>query len=131
MSNPTLKQGPLSAEIGADLEKFRVVALNKDGKIVHAKATGGALGVVTELGRLAPEAPGTQVLAVHYGPAAVKVETDGEIKAGEAVFAAADGKVSAKGSVQVGVAIRATEGGRTLTVLNGLPAAAGGAGASA
>ena len=54
----------------------------------------------------------------------MKIETDGDIKAGAAVFAAADGKASASGSVQVGVAVRATENGKTLTILNQLPAVA-------
>lgn len=123
MSNPTFKHGPIGFDISADLDKFRVVALNEDGKLTYADGSGAALGVVTEQGRLAPEAAGTQNIAVHYGTAAVKVETDGEIKAGAAVFAADDGKVSAAGSVQVGVAIRPTVDGKTLTILNGLPTA--------
>ena len=71
-----------------------------------------------------PKEPGAATIAVHYGPAAVKLETNGAIKAGAAVFAAADGKASASGSVQVGVAVRATENGKTLTILNQLPAVA-------
>lgn len=124
MSNPTFRSGPISFEIAEDTEKFRLVAVNGEGKIAHAAADGAVFGAVTEAGRLAPEAAGARSLAVHYGPAAVKLETDGEIAAGAGVFAAADGKVSASGSVQVGVAVRATADGKTLTILNGLPAAA-------
>ncbi|MDD6908902.1 MAG: hypothetical protein PUJ15_09465 [Bacteroidaceae bacterium] len=60
----------------------------------------------------------------------MKIETNGEIKAGAAVFAAADGKASASGSVQVGVAVRDTENGKTLTILNQLPAVAAASDAS-
>ena len=130
MSNPTFRSGPISFEIAADTEKFRLVTVDENGKIKHAAADGAVFGAVTEAGRVAPEAPGASALAVHYGDAAVKLETDGEIKAGAAVFAAADGKVSASGSVQVGVAVRATENSKTLTILNGLPAAAAAAAAA-
>lgn len=124
MSNPTFRSGPISFEIAEDTEKFRLVTVNEDDKIAHAAADGAVFGAVTERGRLAADAAGARTLAVHYGDAAVKLETDGEIAAGAAVYAAADGKASASGTVQVGVAVRATEGGKTLTILNGLPAAA-------
>mgnify|MGYP006971060602 FL=1 len=123
MSNPTFKHGPIGFDIATDLDKFRVVALNEEGKIAYANGTGGALGVVTETGRLEAKEPGAKNIAVHYGTAAVKVETDGEIAAGAAVYAAADGKVSATGTVKIGVAIRPTADGKTLTILNGLPTA--------
>lgn len=124
MSNPTFRQGPITYPIAADIEQFRLVTINAEGKIAHAAATGAVFGAVTEKGRLAPEAAGAPELAVHYGVAAVKLETTDTIKAGAAVYAAADGKVAAEGTVQVGVAVRATENNKTLTVLNGLPAAA-------
>lgn len=123
MSNPTFRSGPISFKIAADTEKFRLVTIDEHGLIKHAAATGAVFGAVTEAGRLAPEAPGAATIAVHYGDAAVKLETTGTIKAGAAVFAAADGKVSATGTVQVGVAVRDTENKMTLTILNGLPAA--------
>jgi len=124
MSNPTFRSGPISFEVAADTEKFRLVAVDEAGKIKHADASGDVFGAVTEAGRLEPKDPGAATIAVHYGPAAVKLETDGAIKAGAAVFAAADGKASASGSVQVGVAVRDTENGKTLTILNHLPAVA-------
>ncbi len=124
MSNPTFRQGPITFPIASDVEKFRLVTVNAEGKIAHAAADGAIFGAVTEKGRLAPEAAGAPDLAVHYGVAAVKLETTDAIKAGAAVYAAADGKVAASGTVQVGVAVRATENKKTLTVLNGLPHAA-------
>ena len=127
MSNPTFRSGPISFEIAADTEKFRLVTVDENGKIKHAGASGGVFGVLTEAGRVELKERGAATIAVHYGPAAVKLETDGEIKAGAGVFAAADGKASATGSVQVGVAVRATENGKTLTILNQLPATAAGA----
>lgn len=124
MSNPTFRSGPISFEIETDTEKFRLVTLGENGKIKHADAAGAVFGAVTESGRVEPQEPGASTIAVHYGDTAVKLETTGAIKAGAAVFAAADGKASATGTVQVGVAVRATENNKTLTILNQLPAVA-------
>ncbi|MFR9870195.1 hypothetical protein ACL1AW_12220 [Corynebacterium striatum] len=126
MSNPTFRSGPITLEAAAKLEKFRLVTV-ADGKVKHAAATGGVFGAVTEKADPKNNALPTNI-AVHIGPAAVKLEVDGgdakAIKAGAAVFAAADGKVAATGTVQVGVAAWDGEGDRVLTVLN-LPVANG------
>lgn len=127
MSNPTFRSGPIGFPIAEDTEKFRLVTIDKDGKIKHAAASGAVFGAVTETGRIKPEFAGAPTISVHYGVAAVKLETIDTIKAGAAVFAAADGKVASTGSVQVGVAVRATADGLTLTILNGLPTAGAGA----
>lgn len=121
MSNPVYKHGPIGFDIAAKTEKFRLVKINQDGKIEHAGAEGAVFGAVTEAGRLEPHEAGAKHIAVHYGDAAVRLETVGDIKAGAAVFAAADGKVSAEGTVQVGVAVEGTKQSRTLTILNKLP----------
>ncbi|MGZ0652235.1 hypothetical protein [Corynebacterium striatum] len=126
MSNPTFRSGPITFEAAAKLEKFRLVTV-ADGKVKHAAATGGVFGAVTEKADPKNNALPTNI-AVHIGPAAVKLEVDGgdakAIKAGAAVFAAADGKVAATGTVQVGVAAWDGEGDLVLTVLN-LPVANG------
>ena len=126
MSNPTFRSGPITFEAATKLEKFRLVTV-ADGKVKHAAATGGVFGAVTEKADPNNNALPTNI-AVHIGPAAVKLEVDGGdasvIKAGAAVFAAADGKVAATGTVQVGVAAWDGEGDRVLTVLN-LPVANG------
>ena len=126
MSNPTFRSGPITFEAAAKLEKFRLVTI-ADGKVKHAADTGGVFGAVTEKADPNNNALPTNV-AVHIGPASVKLEVDGgdasAIKAGAAVFAAADGKVAATGTVQVGVAAWDGEGDRVLTVLN-LPVANG------
>lgn len=124
MSNPTITHGPIGKDIARDLDKFRLVTINGEGKIEYAKETGNVFGVITEAGRIKPEDPGARNISVHYGTSAVKIETTGSIKAGDAVFAAADGKAAATGTVQVGVAVRDTDGTLTLTILNGLPHAA-------
>lgn len=119
MSNPTFVQGPITYPASTKLEKFRLVTV-ADGKVKHAAATGGVIGAVTEKADPANNALPTNI-AVHMGPASVKLEVDGgdatAIKAGAAVFAAADGKVAAEGTVQVGVAIWDGEGDRVLTRL--------------
>lgn len=125
MSNPTFVQGPITFEAAEKVEKFTLVTVDGDGKIKTAAATGKIVGAVTEIAD--PEnAAKPNFVGVHYGPAAVKLLADGdagEFKAGDAVFAAAGGKVAKTGTVQVGVAVRAGEGDRVLTVLNHLPAA--------
>lgn len=126
MSNPTFRSGPITFEAATKIEKFRLVTV-ADGKVKHAAATGGVFGAVTEKADPKNNALPTNI-AVHIGPAAVKLEVDGgdatAIKAGAAVFAAADGKAAAEGTVQVGVAAWDGEGDRVLTVLN-LPVANG------
>lgn len=125
MSNPTFRQGPIGFEVESAVEQFRLVTVNANGKVEHASADGAVFGAVTEK-RDASNPGSSDQVAVHYGVAAVKIEVDGEasdIKAGAAVFAAADGKVSSAGSVQVGVAARDGEDTRVLVVLNRLPSA--------
>lgn len=126
MSNPTFRSGPISFAVKSDVKKFRLVKVESDG-VSHAGAEGAVFGAVTENG-YAPADPATNSLvlnapntvAVHIGPATVPLEVDGEasdIKAGDAVYAAADGKVSASGSAAIGVAARDGEGSVVKTVL--------------
>lgn len=124
MSNPTFVQGPITFTAAQALEKFTLVAVNDEGKLVPATADERAFGAVTEKADPANTALPDDV-AVHYGPAAVKLIVDGDasvIKAGAPVYAAANGRVSATGTVQIGVAARDGSGDRVLTVLNRLPA---------
>lgn len=126
MSNPTFVQGPITFEAAEKLEKFTLVTVDDDGKIKPAAATGKVFGAVTEIADPKNLAKPNHV-GVHYGPAAVKLLVDGgdaaAFKAGDAVFAAANGRVAKSGAVQVGVAVRAGDGDRVLTVLNSLPTA--------
>lgn len=127
MSNPTFVQGPITFEAAQALEKFTLVAVDGDGKVAPATADGPVFGAVTEKADPALTTLPTSI-AVHYGVAAVKLKVAGGdatgIKAGAAVFAAADGEAAATGTVKVGVAARDGSGDRVLTVLNGLPASA-------
>lgn len=130
MSNPTFVQGPISLQVAEKVEKYTLVSLGEDGKIKPAGATGPVFGAVTEIG--APKSTDGKPdlkpdhVAVHYGPAAVKLKVAGgdasEFKPGKAVYAAANGEVSATGTSPIGVAVRVTDD-RVLTVLNGLPTA--------
>lgn len=119
MSNPTFRTGPITFPVAEDLARFRLVTVTEDG-VKHAGAEGPVFGAVTEKRRKADNLE----VAVHYGVAAVKIETADDIAAGAAVFAAADGKAAATGTVQVGVAARGTANGTVITILNGLPHAA-------
>lgn len=121
MSNATFRTGAISFPIAQDIEQFTLVAVDNEGKIAPAGATGAIFGVVTEPGSLDARDAGNDVLAVSYGQNGAKIRTDDDIKAGAAVFAAADGKAAASGTVQVGVAARDTKNGVVVTILNNLP----------
>lgn len=123
MPNPTFRSGPISYKAEKDVTKFRLVQVGENG-VQHAGASGPVFGAVTE-NAAAPKdeaptntlvlgAPG--IVAVHIGPATVPLEVDGEaaeIKQGSPVYAAADGKVAATGTVLVGFAAR-NGGGKTV-----------------
>ena len=121
MSNPTFASGQLTREVASTVEQFRLVA-ETDGKIAHNGADAFPFGVVTEK---ATPAPNEQVGDVSLGyPSKVRVGTvqcvtyvatdadAGSIAQGADVYAAADGKVAASGTVKVGVADRASVAGR-------------------
>lgn len=133
MSNPTFVQGPITFPAAEAVEKFTLVTLDENGAVKKAAADGAVFGAVTEKGDPNVTTLPTNV-AVHYGDEAVKLKVSGGdasgIKAGAAVYAADNGEVAASGTVQVGVAVRAGEGDRVLTVLNGLPVATVAAGAA-
>lgn len=119
MSNPTFASGQLTREVAEPVKQFRLV-VESGGKIKHAGASAFPFGVVTEAG--APKG-GPEDNAIVLGlshkvrvgtsQCVVKIETDGTIAQGATVYAAADGKVSASGSVKVGLADKATDGGLT------------------
>ena len=126
MSNPTFRSGPITFSVSSDVKKFRLVKVAEDG-VSHAADSGPVFGAVTENG-FAPAEPegdslvhaGPNSVAVHIGPATVPLEVSGtasEIKQGAAVYAAADGKVAASGSVVVGVAARNGSGSTVKTTL--------------
>lgn len=125
MSNPVFRLGPVTKYVAAKLEQGRLVTIDDDGKVKHAAASGAIFGAVTE--KRDPESVlSSKTVAVHYGPAVVRLAVDGDataIKAGAAVYAAADGKAAAAGDVQVGVAVEDGVNDRVLTVLNSLPVA--------
>lgn len=119
MSNPTFSTGDLTREVSAPVEQFRLV-VEDGGKVAHAGATDFPFGVVTEAA--APKSdPQTNALLlglphkVRVGASqrVVKIASNGTIAQGAAVYAAADGKVAATGTVKVGIADKADEGGLT------------------
>lgn len=119
MSNPTFSSGDLTREVSAPVEQFRLV-VEAGGKVSHAAATNFPFGVVTEAA--APEsAPEDNAILlglphkVRVGTSqrVVKIASNGTIAQGAAVYAAADGKVSATGTVKVGIADQANAGGLT------------------
>lgn len=139
MSNPTFRSGPISFKAAEDLSKFRLVSLGENG-VKHATAAGPVFGAVTSGASADPSnttadgvlhigKPSTE--AVHIYPATVPVEVNGDaaaIKQGATVYAAADGKVAATGTVVAGIAVRPGEG-TTVKVLLAPAVASAAAGA--
>lgn len=120
MSNPTFSTGELTRKAGALIEKFHLVKEAAEGTVVYNDAATFPFGVITEsaapdtdrdINYLAHGLP--ELIRVGTSQRVVKITTTGTIAAGTAVYAADDGKVSASGSVQVGIADRATTGGLT------------------
>lgn len=128
MPNPTFRSGPISFPAKADLSKFRLVTIDESGA-AHAAATGAVFGAVTAAASAAPATNtadnvlhigSPNLAAVHIGPATVPLEVDGDataIKQGAPVYSAADGKVSASGTVLVGFAARTGTGSTVKTTL--------------
>ena len=120
MSNPTFSTGDLTRKAGARISKFHLVKEDGDNTVVYNDAGTFPFGVITE--SAAPDEGREEDYLAHGLPELIRVgtsqrvvniDTNGTIAAGAAVYAAADGKVSASGSVKVGIADRATAG--TLT----------------
>lgn len=118
MSNPTFATGDLSRRAGKPVNQFRLVK-QVDGKVEHNDADAFPFGAVTEAAAPAP-APDSNDLAfglpeivrVHTAQCVVKLTTDDTtLEVGDKVHAAADGKVSATGTVAVGIVDKAAAGG--------------------
>lgn len=122
------KTGPITFDAAEDIKKFRLVTVTADGA-KHASATGPVFGaVVTGATPNADRTTADNVLhigkpanvAVHVSPAVVPVEATGDataIKQGDPVYTAADGKVSATGTVFAGTAVRDGAEGRVKVLL--------------
>ena len=117
MSNPTFRTGDLTREAGALVEKFHLVK-TVDGKVQHNDKGTFPVGAVTESAE--PEGtPEDNVLnhglprfvRVQTSQRVVKIATKDDFTLDGDVFAADGGEVAKSGSVKVGVAASATEGG--------------------
>lgn len=115
MADPKFVTGQLTREVDEPIAKYRLV-VEEEGKVKLAQSA-FPYGVVSEPAE--PKAEREKNDLAHGLPAYVrvsttqcvaKIATDGEIEAGADVFAAADGKVSASGSVKIGVAHADTKG---------------------
>lgn len=134
MVNPLFRHGPITFPVTKEVTPFRLVKLTDKG-IEHAGAADTPIGVVTEPGKPRPNtytgtiSPGPAAsVAVHVGGGVVvPIETtEQNLKMGQSVAVAADGKVSATGTVKVGTVVRTTGGTgsiNTVGVLLNLPVA--------
>src|SRR5688572_13291295 len=105
----TMQKSPLTVLAGEALEPRRLVKFNGTA-YVYADAVDNPLGVHPF--REDPPSSGTANAA--RGPmhlmsrdGTIEVEAAGDISAGDTVYAAADGKISASGTVPVGQALQA------------------------
>ncbi|MCK7676374.1 hypothetical protein [Corynebacterium pygosceleis] len=121
MSTPVLRLGPDSFPVKTAVKKFRLVKL-EEGGISHADASSDVFGAVAADGQPASARDGdntvvhgpAQTVAVHYGPATVRLEVDGtasDIKMGAKLYAAADGKATASAGSTPAVAVAVRNGG--------------------
>lgn len=119
------KTGPITFDAAEDIKKFRLVTVTADGA-KHASATDAVFGaVVTGATPNASRTTEDNVLhigkptnvAAHVAPAVVPVETEDSFDPGAPVYAAADGKAAADGTVFVGTAVRASADGKVKVLL--------------
>ncbi|MCS5479828.1 hypothetical protein NYP18_09165 [Corynebacterium sp. YIM 101645] len=125
MSTPSFKTGPITYDVAEDVSKFRLVEVTAEG-VKHATAAGPVHGAIAENGYADPEDhPGIDTVkaarvAVRMSPETTPVEVSGDataIEQGAPLYAAADGKVSATGTVLVGFATRPGYRGRVSVTL--------------
>jgi hypothetical protein len=91
-----------SLPAGAEVERARFVSVNADGNGVHATADTHVIGASMN------KTKAGEVLEVADG--IVMVEASASIASGAAVYAGADGKAAATGTIIAGVAITSTTG---------------------
>lgn len=119
MTNAVFSTGPVTKEAAARVHKFRFVDLDAEGKVVEAAGKALPYGYVRQ--DAAPQARKTndvsyglpEFVAVATHQAVVEVETaEKSFKVGAKVFAAAEGKAAATGTIAVGLAEGDVRNGR-------------------
>lgn len=118
MSNPSFTSGPITYDVAEDVNKFRFVEVTEAG-VKHATAVGPVHGAVAENGNADPEdnisldSVKAARVGVRMAPETLPIEvvTGAEFVQGAAVFAGADGKAAATGTLQVGFAVRGSSRG--------------------
>lgn len=126
MSTPSFTAGPITYDVVEDVKKFRLVEVTEGG-VKHATAEGPVHGAIAENGHADPvDHPGIDTVkaarvAVRISPETLPIEVSGdaeEVKQGSPLYAAADGKVAATGTVLVGFAARTGSRGRVSVALS-------------
>lgn len=118
MTNAVFSTGPITKEVSALVHKFRFVELTNDkvaeatgAKLPYGYVRQAAAPQVREENGLAYGLPEHVAVVTHQ--AVVDVETAEESFAvGATVYAAAEGKAAASGTVAVGIAERDVQNGR-------------------
>lgn len=110
MTNAVFTTGPVTKKVTAKVEKFRFVDLTADG-VKHAAGTALPYGYVRQTAAPVARAEGDvsyglpDIVAVVTHQAVVEVATDeASFTVGAKVYAAADGKAAASGTIAVGLA---------------------------
>lgn len=123
MSNPSMRLGPITAPVASAVSAGRLVTLGASG-VAHASDTGAVFGAVAS--SATPPAPRgsndlslgqPDIIAVHTAPASLPLETADDFELGAPVYSGADGKAAGTGTVQVGIAVAASAGGKVRTRL--------------
>ncbi|WP_312099004.1 hypothetical protein [Corynebacterium dentalis] len=110
MTNAVFTTGPVTKKVTAKVEKFRFVDLAAEG-VKHASGTALPYGYVRQTAAPVARAEGDvsyglpDIVAVVTHQAVVEVATaETKFTPGAKVYAAADGKAAASGTIAVGLA---------------------------
>ncbi len=105
------RNSPVSFEAGEALEQYRRVCLSKDGKVYYADAAEYGIGVTEK-----KVASGDNVSIRDYRHGgSVRICASAALTRGKRVYAAADGKVAATGTLVIGTAVEAASGAGSIT----------------
>jgi hypothetical protein len=100
----TVTPGSLTFQASAALAPYRRVKFHTSGKLEYAGASDFGLGVLDER---ALAADAYVAVRPYHDPGSFRVVAAGAINRGASVYAAANGKVAATGTVLLGTAVTA------------------------
>ncbi len=112
------RNSPASFEAGEALSQYRRVCLSADGKVYYADAAEYGIGVTEN-----SAAAGGHVAVRDYRHGGTcRMVASSALTRGKRVYAAADGKVGATGTLVIGTALEAASGANSIVEIYPHPA---------